>query len=113
MLEAWEIMQLDLKARLGVLSACETARGEIGAGEGMIGLSWALFVARVPATVVSQWRVEAGPTTSLMFFFHAAMRNKRMSKAQALRAAALELLRIPRYRHPFYWAPFIVVGDWL
>src|SRR5262249_40361235 len=57
LLEAWELMQLDLKAELAVLSACETARGRFGAGEGMIGLTWALFVAGVPSTVVSQWSV--------------------------------------------------------
>ena len=59
LLEAWEVMQLDLKADLVVLSACETARGRYGAGEGMIGLTWALFVAGVPTTVVSQWKVES------------------------------------------------------
>src|SRR5262249_45223690 len=53
LLEAWELMQLDLKAELAVLSACETARGRIGAGEGMIGLSWAMFIAGVPSIVVS------------------------------------------------------------
>src|SRR5262249_17180840 len=49
LLEAWELMQLDLKAELVVLSACETARGRVGAGEGVIGLSWALLVAGVPS----------------------------------------------------------------
>ena len=66
LLEAWELMQLDLKADLAVLSACETARGRFGAGEGMIGLTWALFVAGVPATVVSQWKVESASTRDLM-----------------------------------------------
>jgi CHAT domain-containing protein len=55
LLEAWELMQLDLKAGLAVLSACETARGRIGAGEGMVGLSWAMFIAGVLSIVVSQW----------------------------------------------------------
>ena len=45
LLEAWEIMQLDLKADLVVLSGCETARGQLSAGEGVIGLTWALLVA--------------------------------------------------------------------
>jgi CHAT domain-containing protein len=53
LLEAWEVMDLDLKADLAVLSACETARGRYRAGEGIIGLTWALFVAGVPTTVVS------------------------------------------------------------
>src|SRR6185369_541978 len=48
LLEAWEIMKLNLNADLVVLSACETARGRVGAGEGMIGLSWAFFVAGSP-----------------------------------------------------------------
>jgi CHAT domain-containing protein len=113
LLEAWEIMQMDLTARLVVLSACETARGQIGAGEGVIGLTWALFVARVPATVVSQWRVEAASTTLLMRSFYTAMKKKRSSKAEALQRAALDVMRTPRYRHPFYWAPFILMGDWL
>ncbi len=74
LLEAWELMQLDLKADLAVLSACETARGRFGAGEGMIGLTWALFVAGVPATVVSQWKVESASTRDLMLGFHRQLR---------------------------------------
>src|SRR5215813_2956694 len=70
LLEAWEIMKLDLKTDLTVLSACETARGRVGAGEGMIGLSWAIFVAGCPTTVVSQWKVESASTTELMLEFH-------------------------------------------
>ena len=66
LLEAWELMELDLKADLAVLSACETARGRYGAGEGMIGLTWAMFVAGVPSTVVSQWKVESASTRDLM-----------------------------------------------
>lgn len=52
-------MNLDLKADLAILSACETARERIGNGEGVIGLMWALFVAGVPTTVVSQWSVDS------------------------------------------------------
>ena len=70
LLEAWELMQLDLKAELAVLSACETARGRIGAGEGVIGFSWAMFIAGVPSTVVSQWKVESASTRDLMVNFH-------------------------------------------
>jgi len=68
-LDALEVMKLDLKADLVVLSACETARGKVGNGEGMIGLSWAFFVAGAPATVASQWSVDAASTTELMFEF--------------------------------------------
>src|SRR5262249_58257230 len=66
LLEAWELMQLDLKAELVVLSACETARGRTSAGEGVIGLTSALFVAGTPTTVVSQWEVESASARDLM-----------------------------------------------
>lgn len=109
-LEAWEIMNLDLRAELVVLSACETARGRVGAGEGLIGLSWALFVAGSPSTVVSQWKVDAASTTVLMLEFHRSLRAGK-SKAVALQQATLKTLRDRRYRHPFYWAPFVLIGD--
>lgn len=110
LLEAWEIMNLDLKADLAVLSACETARGRIGAGEGVIGLSWAMFVAGVPTTVVSQWKVESSSTTALMLEFHKGLRSGA-GKSEAMRRAAMKLMAERRYEHPFYWAGFIVVGD--
>ncbi|MGH9832340.1 MAG: tetratricopeptide repeat protein [Blastocatellia bacterium] len=116
LLEAWEIMKLDLKADLAVLSACETARGRVGAGEGMIGLSWALFVAGCPTTVVSQWKVDSASTTELMLEFHRQLKSQManpaasFSAARALREAALKLQRSSRYRHPFYWAGFVVAG---
>ena len=110
LLEAREVVDLDLEADLAVLSACETGRGRVGAGEGMIGLSWAFFVAGCPTTVVSQWKVESASTTELMLAFHRNL-MKGKSKAQALRSAALKLLGDRRYRHPFYWAGFVVIGD--
>jgi len=115
-LEAWEIMKLDLKADLVVLSACETARGRVGTGEGMIGLSWALFIAGSPTSILSQWKVDSASTTELMVEFHrqlkAQMANPAgsFSAARALREADLKLLRSERYRHPFYWAGFVVTG---
>jgi CHAT domain-containing protein len=116
LLEAWEIMKLKLNADLVVLSACDTGRGRVGAGEGVIGLSWAVFVAGCPATVVSQWKVASASTTELMIEFHRRLlaSNRKAgaptSKAEALRQASLRLLRSRRYRHPFYWAPFVLVG---
>lgn len=109
LLEAWEIMDLELRAELAVLSACDTGRGRVGRGEGLIGLSWAFFVAGCPSTVVSQWQVDARGTSRLMLAFHRGLAGG-LSKSQALRQAALALRRDPRYRHPFYWASFIVVG---
>jgi len=110
-------MNLDLHADLAVLSACETARGRITSGEGVIGLTWAFFVAGVPTTVVSQWKVESTSTTELMLAFHRARKaadeqgRSPFRTAQALQLAELHLLRNPRYSHPFYWAGFILMGD--
>ncbi|MBO0725446.1 MAG: tetratricopeptide repeat protein, partial [Blastocatellia bacterium] len=116
LLEAWEIMQMDLKADLVVLSACETARGRFGAGEGVIGLSWALFIAGAPATVVSQWKVESSSARDLMINFHRQLTSpvtakSKATKAEALRQAALKLMKTPETSHPFYWAGFVLVGD--
>lgn len=114
LLEAREIINMDLHAKLAVLSACQTARGRVGAGEGVIGMSWALFVAGVPTTVASQWKVDSGSTTSLMIDFHRRLTTQpanAKSKAEALRQAELGLLRSERYRHPFYWAGFVMIGD--
>lgn len=112
MLEAWELMKLDLTAEMVVLSACQTARGRIGAGEGMIGMSWALFVAGSPTVVVSQWKVDSDRTTELMIAFHQNLvrRKRGTTKAEALRAAALKLLQ-GKYSHPVYWAGFVLIGN--
>ena len=87
LLEAWELMQLDLQADLAVLSACETARGRVGAGEGMIGFSWAMFIAGVPSIVVSQWKVESAGTRDLMVNFHRGLLSSKTTptKTEALR----------------------------
>jgi len=117
LLEAWELMQLDLKAELAVLSACETARGRIGGGEGVIGFSWAMFIAGVPSIVVSQWKVESAGTRDLMVNFHRSLispvgpKQTKTTKSEALRQAALKLMRNPQTSHPFYWAGFVLVGE--
>jgi CHAT domain-containing protein/Tfp pilus assembly protein PilF len=117
LLEAREIINMDLRAELAVLSACEMARGTVGAGEGVIGMTWSLFVAGVPTTVASQWKVDSESTTNLMIDFHRRLTTRRPNvrsrekRAEALRQAALGLSRSERYRHPFYWAGFVMVGD--
>jgi len=115
MLEAWELMKMNLSAEMVVLSACQTARGRVGAGEGVIGMSWALFVAGSPTVVVSQWKVDSDRTSELMIDFHRNLvrgtgRRGAMTKAEALRLAALKLRR-GRYSHPFYWAGFVLIGN--
>ena len=110
LLEAWELMQLDLHADLAVLSACETARGRFGAGEGMVGLSWAMFMAGVPSIVVSQWKVESAGTRDLMVNFHRGLMSSG-GKSAALRQAALKVMKNPGTSDPFYWGGFVLVGE--
>jgi CHAT domain-containing protein len=111
LLEAWELMEMDMRADLVVLSACETGRGRVGAGEGMIGLSWALFVAGSPAALVSQWKVESVSTTRLMLEFHRNLTRSGLPRARALQAAAKKMMRVAEHRHPYYWAGFVLVGE--
>jgi CHAT domain-containing protein len=114
-LEAREIMKLDLHADLAVLSACQTARGQFGSGEGLIGMSWALFIAGASTTVASQWKVDSASTARMMIDFHRNLQSEqgslRSSAAEALRKAAIKLMADPKYRHPFFWSGFVVVGN--
>jgi CHAT domain-containing protein len=117
LLEAWELIKMDLKAEMVVLSACDTARGRVGDGEGMIGMTWALFVAGVPTMIASQWQVPSESTTKLMLGFHKNLVSggsgvKKFSKAEAWRQAVLVMMNDPRYRmKPYYWAGFVVIGN--
>jgi len=83
----------------------------------MIGLSWAMFIAGVPSIVVSQWKVEAASTRDLMVNFHRSLilpsraDKTAPTKTEALRQAALRVMKNPQTRHPFYWAGFVLLGD--
>ena len=109
-LEAREIMEMSLDADLAVLSACHTADGKISAGEGVIGMSWAFFVAGCRTTVVSQWAVNSEATSAFMEHFYRGLSNGQ-TKAKALRTASLAIRQEARYRHPFYWAGFVAIGS--
>ncbi|HEX7899456.1 MAG TPA: CHAT domain-containing protein [Planctomycetota bacterium] len=107
-LQARELAELELKAELLVLSACETARGREVSGEGVLGLSWSAFVAGVPTLVMSQWAVADDSTAALMRAFYDAL--DASGPAPALRAAQRALLKDPKTSHPYYWAPFVLSG---
>ncbi len=111
LLEAWELMEMNLSADLAVLSACDTGRGEASIGEGMVGLSWAFFVAGTPRMVASQWKVESASTAELMVEFHRQMRlSPNNPVAKSLQTAMRVQLKKPNRRHPFYWSGFIAIG---
>jgi CHAT domain-containing protein len=109
LLQAREMMGMNLHADMVVLSGCETGRGSFGSGEGLIGMSWALFIAGAPATVASQWKVESESTTDFMLDFHHNLR--RTNKAKAIQQAALHVMQNPQFRHPFYWSGFMLMGE--
>jgi tetratricopeptide (TPR) repeat protein len=106
-LTARELMAESLDASLLVLSSCDSGSGSVAAGEGLIGMTWAALVAGCPTIVATQWQVASNTTTEIMIAFH---RNLRAGKpaAQALRDAQIATAR--RSPHPYYWAPFVVVG---
>ena len=94
-LQARELLGLGLDAELAVLSGCDTAKGRTGRGEGVIGLTWALFIAGVPTTVVSQWQVESESTEQLMVGLHRRLAaTSAASPAEALRASAASTARL-------------------
>ena len=122
-LTAAEIYGLKIDSRLVVLSACRTAAGKIS-GDGILGLSRALFYAGTPAIVAAMWDVSDETTRVLMEHFYRAWPAR--STGDALRAAQLRLLRDIRAgrvriqtaagpaivpNHPYYWAGFVLLGE--
>ncbi|MEO8027065.1 MAG: CHAT domain-containing tetratricopeptide repeat protein [Bryobacteraceae bacterium] len=107
-----EIMRLRLRADMVTLSACQTALGRVVGGEGVMGLSRAFLFAGAQSVVVSLWNVNDSATAELMSAFYRNLKNGS-SRDEALRQAKLSLLKGSQklWRHPFYWAPFIFVGD--
>lgn len=108
-----EIYNLRLNAQLVVLSACNSGFGKIQHGEGPISLSRAFTYAGCPSVVMSLWKVPDLITTSIMTKFYENLTDG-MDKDEALRTAQQEFLREntdPLYRHPYYWAGFVVMGD--
>jgi CHAT domain-containing protein len=107
LLEAWELMDMNITADLAVLSACETGRGEANSGEGIVGLSWAFFIAGTPRVVATQWKVDSASTSEVMQNFHQTLR-KSSNVAKSLQMAMVKQLK--KTRHPFYWAGFVHIG---
>jgi CHAT domain-containing protein/predicted negative regulator of RcsB-dependent stress response len=108
-LQAWEIAGMHLNARLAVLSACDTARGDRRPGEGLMGLAWAFQAAGTPAVIASNWSVNDAATADLMRAFYAELRSGARSD-DALRTAMLKTRALPRKNAPFFWAAFSLIG---
>jgi CHAT domain-containing protein len=97
------------RTKLVVLSACQSGLGQYYRGEGMVSLVRPLLAAGVPTVVASLWPVDSQATSELMIEFHKQRKGSRLQAADALRSAQLDLAR--SHMHPYYWAPFIVVGS--
>ncbi len=107
-----DLYHLRLDAELVVLSGCSTALGEEIRGEGLLGLTHAFFHAGTPRVVSSLWQVQDRATAELMERFYRALLQQGLRPAAALRSAQLSLRSDPRRRHPYFWAAFVLQGDW-
>jgi CHAT domain-containing protein len=107
-----EIYNLDLDARLVVLSACKTALGKEVHGEGLIGLTRGFLYAGAAGIVSTVWNIDDRASAMLMSRFYEAMLRDGLRPAEALRKAQLSMLRQPRWRDPHYWAAYGIHGEW-
>jgi CHAT domain-containing protein len=107
-----DIYSLDLSAELTVLSACQTALGKEIKGEGQVGLTHSFMSAGAKSVVASLWKVDDRATAVLMNHFYKDMFQKGMTPAAALQSAKLKMMRDPQWSAPYYWAGFVVQGEY-
>ncbi|MEQ8186416.1 MAG: CHAT domain-containing tetratricopeptide repeat protein [Candidatus Eremiobacterota bacterium] len=108
-LELYKIFSLDLHAYLVTLSCCSTGLGKIVKGDELTGISRAFIYAGTPSVCVSLWDISDESTSILMERFYSYMKEGK-DKSEALRLAELDVRK--KFPHPFFWAPFILTGDW-
>ena len=111
-LRAHEIYNLDLSAQLVALSACSTALGKTVRGEGLQNLTRAFTYAGASSVLASLWDVRDNATAELMQQFYRSILQDGRTPADALRQAQRKMLENPRWRAPYYWAAFVLQGDW-
>jgi CHAT domain-containing protein len=100
------------KAKLVVLSACETGFERYDKSEGAIGIARTFLALGAPLVVASQWQVDSEPTKDLMIAFHRHRREDHLSSAESLRRAQLEMLKSGQTQAPFFWAAFALFGGY-
>jgi CHAT domain-containing protein len=116
-LQMHQIFNLNLPAEMVVISACETGIGRKIGGEGLYGLSRGFMYAGAKRVVASLWKVNDASTSQLMKHFYEGLGLSegldlsRVRPATALRAAQLKMMDQRIWRHPYYWAAFIVQGE--
>ena len=107
-----DIFNLNLPAELVVLSACETGLGKDVKGEGLVGLTRGFMYAGAKSVTVSLWNVSDTATSILMTKYYQQMLDKGVNPVAALRAAQLEMMKTEQWNAPYYWAAFLVQGEW-
>jgi CHAT domain-containing protein len=100
------------KVKLVIMSACQTGFERYNKSEGAIGIARTLLALGAPVVVASQWKVDSEPTKDLMIAFHRNRREKRMTSAESLRQAQLEVSSMDKTKAPFYWAAFSLFGGY-
>ncbi len=93
-----------------VLSACQTAAGDSRATLGMAGVA---VRSGARSTLATLWRVNDASTAAFIAAFYQALAQPNVNKAQAVQAAQISLIKSAEFKHPYYWAPFVLVGNWL
>jgi len=106
-LNLFDIFNLKLGAEITTLSACETGMNDVLGGDELLGLARGFLRAGTPSLVVSLWMVNDKSTAQLMCRFYQGL-HEGLTKASALRAAMIEVKAV--FPHPYYWAPFILLG---
>jgi CHAT domain-containing protein len=107
------VFNLTLPVDLVVLSACESGQGKVVGGEGLVGITRGFLYAGAERLVVSLWEVNDRAAARLMAkFYRAVLGSDHVRPAAALRRAQIAMIREGKWRHPWYWAPFIIQGEW-
>ena len=107
-----DIYNLELNADLVVLSACQTALGKEIKGEGLIGMTRGFMYAGSPRVMASLWKVDDEATAELMKKLYEGVLRNGQRPVEALRAAQMWMSKQPRWKAPYYWAGFILQGEW-
>jgi CHAT domain-containing protein len=108
-----DIYNLDLPVELVVLSACNSGLGKQVRGEGLVGIVRGFMYAGAERVVASLWKVDDEATGELMKVFYREMLEKNLSPAAALRQAQIALWKQKDWSSPFYWAAFVLQGEWM
>ncbi len=109
-LHAYEIYNMRLNADVAVLSACNTGRGQLAKGEGVMSLARAFKYAGCANVLMSLWQADDQATAGIMQSFYQYLKQG-MGKDEAIRQAKLDYLTSNQRNHPFFWGAFVLIGN--